>query len=131
MPVPPHLAPSWIKRRKIWIVLDCRCEICGEEFQLDQLIFHYVSARHVCGFEVNQLVEESILLLCPLCHHEIHTRQISIEEQLKIVSSRPSKIREQLGRILSYHPKPYTPPDTDLEQLYQEAKQVTQLIFGV
>ncbi|MDH7594205.1 MAG: HNH endonuclease [Methanomicrobiales archaeon] len=131
MTLPSHLIPSWIKRRKIWIALECRCEICGEEFHQDHTLLHYIPGSDVFSQKEEKLVEESILMLCLACHREIHARKISVVEQLKIVNSRSPDIREQIRRILSYHPKAYTPPDIDIEQQYEEAKQVTQLIFGV
>lgn len=130
MTLPRHLLPSWIKIKRIWIALDCRCEICGDEVQFNHLVLHHIPEGE--GESEDKLsLEGSMLALCSACHRELHAQCIDREEQLKLVISRLEELRERIRRILCHESKPYSPPDLDMEQLYEEAKQVGQLIFGV
>lgn len=133
MPLPIHLSLTPTKRKRIWLAIGCACEICGNDLRLEDFVIHHVrgdeSEREAA--EAEGSLERSILALCPECHRAIHAYHVPFHDQHALIKSRPHPVAEEIRAILSYQPRPYTPPDTDMEKLYDEAKNTTQLIFGV
>lgn len=120
-----------IKAKKIKLVVGSQCELCGREHSLDELGIHTMIDEEVAKQQLPADLEEFMLVLCTWCHWDLHAFSVPISEQEELIRERPELIRHQIREILAYTPKQYTPPDTDLEQFFLEARQTTQLIFGV
>lgn len=124
-------ATNPIKAKKIKLSVGSRCEICDREMALDDLEIH--TFINGADFERTHLpsLERFLLVLCSWCHWDLHAFDVTTADQEKLVEQRCEAIRQEIRKILAYISKSYTPPDTDLEQFFLEAKQVDQLIFGV
>jgi hypothetical protein len=130
VPLPRGLAPDHIKVRKIKLVLDRSCELCGGEWPVESLEIHAISGDRLRGRERPDL-EREILVLCSSCHRDLHEASLTVAEQKEILRYRPVEKRREIRRILGYTPKPYVPPDCDISGIYEEAIRVNTYIFGV
>ena len=77
------------------------------------------------------LLEREFLVLCSLCHRDVHEACLTVAEQKEILRYRPGDARREIRRILNYTPKPYVPPEPDISQIYEEAGRINTHIFGV
>ncbi|MEM2123925.1 MAG: hypothetical protein QXL43_01145 [Methanolinea sp.] len=110
------------RARRVKVALGCRCEICGDLLPPDALEVHSVPPR---GERENRedpaRLEGSVLFLCPRCHADVHEFDVPPRLQRRIVRARDPSAREEIRRILARVPRPYTPPETDIEEAYREA----------
>ncbi|MDD1672592.1 MAG: hypothetical protein LUO82_06295 [Methanomicrobiales archaeon] len=110
-----------IKAKKIKLVVSLRCELCGREHPLDELGIHTMIDEKVAQQQLPADLEGFLLVLCTWCHWDLHAFSVPISEQEELIRERPEMIRHQIRQILAYTPKPYTPPNTDMEQFFLEA----------
>jgi hypothetical protein len=61
-------------------------------------------------------LEREILILCSLCHRDVHEAPLTVAEQKEILRSRPRNRRREIKQILNFTPKPYVPPDQDISR---------------
>lgn len=120
-----------IKAKKIKLAVGSRCELCSREHMLDNLEIHTTIDEDVAQQHPPAALEGFLLVLCTWCHCDLHVFAVPTFDQQALIRERPEMVRQVIREILSYTPKPYTPPDTDMEQFFLDAKQTTQLIFGV
>jgi len=52
-----------------------------------------------------------LLVLCPRCHHDLHSFSVPLADQRELIAYRPYRVKQAIRAILGYRPKPYTPPD--------------------
>jgi hypothetical protein len=124
MELPLKLNP--VKERRVKHSVGCRCELCGEEYPSDLLEIHLLPQD---GRRVRPApdLQREILVLCPRCHREIHDCGVPRADQKTLVRSRPAGVRKDIRAILGYNPKPYTPPESDLAAIYEQAHQLSSL----
>jgi hypothetical protein len=120
-----------IRAKKIKLSVGSHCELCGRETALDNLEIHTFITDEEAGIYPLADLESYLLILCAWCHCDLHTFEVTNAEQTALVTQRNKGICREIREILAFVSKPYIPPDTDLEQLFLDAKQITQLIFGV
>jgi hypothetical protein len=111
-----------------------RCELCGSEEALDNLVVHTIVGKEA-GEEhpplgMEPCMEPFLLVLCFRCHGAMHAFDAPRGEQEALARQRPEPLRHKIRKILSYVPRPYTPPDTDMEEAYLVAC-TSHFRFGV
>ena len=124
---PARLNP--VKERRVKLSVGCICELCGEAFPPDLLEIHLLPGNGKHG-EPGPDLQREILVLCPPCHREIHACAVTRADQKTLVRSRPPRVRRAIRAILGYHPKPYSPPESDLAALYEDIRQFSTLFVN-
>lgn len=119
-----------VRGNRIKRAVGSRCELCGEEEALDNLVVHTITGEEEGGEQSPEVMEPFLLVLCFRCHNAIHAFHAPPGEQEGLASQRPEPLRHEIRRILSYVPRPYTPPDTDMEEAYLVAC-TSHFRFGV
>jgi hypothetical protein len=119
-----------IRGNRIKRAVDSRCELCGSEEALDNLVVHTIVGEEVREAQPPASMEPFLLVLCFRCHDSMHTFDAPRGEQEKLAQQRPEPLRREICRILSYVPRRYTPPDTDMEEAYLVAC-TSHFRFGV
>ena len=118
-----------VKAKRIKLAVGTSCEVCGYEGTLEDLEIHSFLDEAEDRYSLAEL-ERFLLILCTWCHWELHAYEISIREQEALVRDRPEPIREEIRTILAYVPKPYTPPEIDMEEAYREASSPHHYRYG-
>jgi len=118
----PAIPPVRIKR--IILAAGCRCELCGKEGQAADMEVHTIGPRGERTGEVTADREREILVLCPRCHQDLHEQDTGEEEQQALLSFRKAEVTEEIRKILSTKPKPYIPPEVDLEESFSGATRL-------
>jgi hypothetical protein len=103
------------------------CEWCRERYPLSHYEIHRIYHEGECPDNVISDPQKGILVLCPICHRLIHEDGVPAREQKEVVVNRPGPVRKQLRKILGYTPRPYTPPETDLERCYEDCFRIDSL----
>lgn len=108
-----------VQEKKLKLAVEGTCELCSEYFALHLLGIHRISRR--LYREMVRDPSTRILVVCHLCHHHIHRLPVRVKDQRAIVSRRSFFVRQDIRKILSYRPKPYSPPeDPDMSLMYDE-----------
>ncbi|MDH7593962.1 MAG: hypothetical protein QHG99_06390 [Methanomicrobiales archaeon] len=110
-----------IRAKRIKLAAACRCELCGDEMPLEWLELHTYPDGESLSEQTPAMQEGSLLVLCAECHRQLHLHGITVQEQEALVRERTPSISREITALLSYRPKPYTPPSVDLEESYREA----------
>jgi hypothetical protein len=109
-----------VKTKRIKIAAGSSCEICGRAEALENLEVHsFLEDPEDRYFPAD--LEQFLIILCHQCHGVIHSYPITLHDQELLVRQRPESIREIIRVILAYVPKPYTPPEIDMEDAFREA----------
>ena len=119
-----------IRGNRIKRAVGLRCELCGDEEALDNLVVHAIIGEEREKDQSPEVMEPFLLVLCSRCHNAIHAFDAPPGEQEALARQRPETLRHEIRRILSYIPRPYTPPDTDMEEAYLVAC-TSHFRFGV
>jgi hypothetical protein len=109
-----------VKVKRIKLAAESTCEICGRAGGQEALEVHSLLESGENRYSLADL-ERFLLVLCQNCHREVHFLLVPAEEQEMLVRQRTEDVREKIRTILRYNPKPYTPPDVDMEDAYREA----------
>jgi transcription elongation factor Elf1 len=82
MPLPSNLTLSFTTIKRIKMAVGCQCELCGQESPLILLEIHYIpgSSSMKKDVKVKELQRE-LLVLCPTCHHDIHSYPVTRADQ--------------------------------------------------
>jgi hypothetical protein len=115
-----------IRAKKIKLAVGSVCELCGRDASLDDLEIHTFRTEEEASAHPPADWERFLLILCTWCHWDLHAYEIPIAEQEAMVDERPQGVRCAIREILAHVARPYTPPDTDLEQLFLDTKQITR-----
>jgi hypothetical protein len=110
-----------IRGNRIKRAVGSRCELCGSEEALYNLVVHTIIGEEAGEEQPPGFMEPFLLVLCFRCHDAMHAFDASPGEQEELARQRPESLRREICRILSYVPRRYTPPDTDMEEAYLEA----------
>ena len=95
------------------------CEICSGYFAFQFLEIHRISRRQYR--EMARDPSTRILVVCRQCHDTIHHLPVRVKDQRAIAASRSFFTRQDMRRVLGYHPPPYTPPkEPELSVMYDE-----------
>ena len=119
-----------IRGNRIKRAVGSRCELCGDEEALDNLVVHVITGEEGGKDKSPEVMEPFLLVLCFRCHNAVHAFDAPPGEQEMLARQRPVPVREEICRILSYVPRPYTAPDTDMEEAYLVAC-TSHFRFGV
>ena len=114
----PSIPPVRIKR--IILATGCRCELCGKEILAADLEVHTIGAAGDRTGGSTADLERDLLVLCPRCHREVHEQAIGEDEQRALMAFRAAEVIEEIRKILSTKPKPYVPPEVDLEGTFTD-----------
>lgn len=110
-----------IRGKKIKLAVGLRCELCGTGKPPDYLEIHTFADEDPTLEIAPADLEGSLLVLCSRCHHDLHAFDTTSEQQELLVRERPVAVRDEIRKILVYVPRPYTPPETDMEEAFREA----------
>jgi hypothetical protein len=120
VPLPRHLALPPVKEKRIKLAAACRCELCNGDFSLAELEIHLIRGEEGPAPEPSNDLQRHILVLCTICHREIHRHAVTVPEQREILRSRAGRIRRAIRDILLYRPAPYvSPEDEDLPEEFE------------
>jgi len=119
-----------IRAKRVKIAVGCCCEICGSILPLEGLEIHALDPGREAMRAGTTPSGEEILVLCFRCHEDVHEFLLPLEEQAWIVGMRDAEKRKKIREILSYVPRSYTPPESDIEEAYREACS-SRFRFGV
>jgi len=108
-----------VRQKRIVIAAECRCELCGEEHFAADLEVHVI--REPSGEAPPADLERDLLVLCSRCHRDVHEQETGEEEQRALLAYRPPEVTGEIRAILSTRPKPYSPPEVDLEETFADA----------
>ena len=111
MPLPPRLALSEAKAKRIKMAGGCSCELCGESRALPELEIHLVPMPGRPPSRRKLDLQSLILVVCPRCHHDLHAFSVPLADQRELIAYRPYRMKQAIRAVLGYRPKPYIPPD--------------------
>ncbi|MDD1653130.1 MAG: HNH endonuclease [Methanomicrobiales archaeon] len=114
----PAIPPVRIKR--IILAAGCRCELCGKEVLADDMDVHTIGAAGGKTGNATADLEREVLVLCPRCHRDVHEQGTGEEEQRALLAFRRSEVADEIRKILATKPKPYVPPEVDLEGTFTD-----------
>ena len=107
------------EEKKIKIIADSTCEVCGVFTPSEDLEIHLIS--HRMTNEEKRDPSLRVLVTCRSCHSRIHTIPVPTRSQRIISRGRDFFVRRDIRKLLGYIPKPWTPPETiDLAQIYED-----------
>jgi hypothetical protein len=113
------MAITPVQEKKCKIAVENTCERCHDYFPASRLELHLISRR--IYREMVRDPSARILVVCQLCHEDIHTLPVPVKKQRVSVERRGFYIRRDLRRVLGYKPVPYCAPNSiDLAQVYEE-----------
>ncbi len=107
-----------IRGNRIKRAVGSRCEVCGCEEYLENLVVHTIIEEEEAFGHPPDCMEPFLLILCFQCHEAIHALDAPRHSQEALTMQRPEPLRREIRRILASVPRPYTPPDTDMEEAY-------------
>lgn len=110
-----------IRAKRINLAAEARCELCGKEEGLDDLEIPSLIDEEAADKVPLHERESFLLVLCPRCHHDLHRFSAPLDEQQILIQMRREDIRQKIRVLLSYVPRSYTPPDSDMEEVYRDA----------
>ena len=119
-----------IRGNRIKRAVGSRCELCGDEEAVDNLVVHTIIGKEGEKDQSPEVMEPFLLVLCFRCHDAIHAFDAPTGEQERLAKQRPEPVRKEIRRILTSVPRPYTAPDTDMEEAYLVACR-SHFRFGV
>jgi hypothetical protein len=125
----PAIPPVRIKR--IILATGCRCELCGKEILAADLEVHTIGPAGDRTGESTADLERELLVLCPRCHHDVHEEGVGDEDQRALLAFRRPEVTEEIRKILSTKPKPYVPPEVDLEEAFSSATRLDTQYRGM
>ena len=109
-----------VRQKRIVIAAGCRCELCGEEHFAADLEIHVIREPSGGAPPPPAEMEREILVLCSRCHQDVHEQETGEAEQRALLAYRPPEVIEAVRAILSTRPKPYSPPEVDLEETFAD-----------
>ncbi len=108
-----------VQEKKCKIAVENICERCHDYFPASLLELHLISRR--IYREMRRDPSARILVVCNICHADIHDIPVPVKKQRAIVEKRGFYIRRDLRQVLGYKPAPYCAPNSvDLAQAYEE-----------
>jgi hypothetical protein len=108
-----------VQEEKCKTAVENTCERCHDYVPASHLELHLISRR--IYREMARDPSARILVVCHLCHTEIHSIPVTVKKQRAIVKRRGFYVRRDLRRVLGYTPAPYAAPDSiDLAVIYEE-----------
>lgn len=115
-----------VKAKKIKMAVGSACELCGRDYPLRDLEIHLIQGGMFAEQAASDLCR-NLLVLCPSCHYAIHDHRCPVKDQHHLVRYRSEGIAEAIRQILAHRPKPYRPPDVDMERIFYDATQIDML----
>jgi len=103
-----------IRAKKIILAVGHRCELCGSEQALDDLLIDTFLDEDLAEEHPPSHMEGFLLVLCFRCHSDLQEFKVPGEELDILIRQRDEAVRQKIREILEYNPKPYTPPDVDI-----------------
>ena len=119
-----------IRGNRIKRAVGSQCEVCGTKEALENLVVHTIIEEGEGNEHSPGSMEPYLLVLCFRCHDAIHALDTPRSSQEALAWQRPEPLHRQIRQILSSVPRPYTPPDTDMEEAYLVAC-TSHFRFGV
>jgi len=119
-----------IRGNRIKRAAGSRCELCGKEEAVDNLVVHTIIGDEEVYEYSPGCMEPFLLVLCFRCHEAVHVFAAPEDEQEALALQRPAAVRRVIRHILAAVPRPYTPPGTDIEEAYRDACS-SRFRFGV
>jgi len=110
-----------IRARKVKEAVGSKCELCGKISNTDDLEVHtFIDPGKEQEMPAEEL-ECFLLVICQRCHEDLHNLVAGSRAQEILVRQREESVRKKIRAILGYSPRPYNPPDSDVEGAYKDA----------
>ena len=90
-----------VRGNRIKRAVDLRCELCGSEEALDNLVVHTIVGEGVREAQPTASMEPFLLVLCFKCHDAMHAFDAPPGEQEALARQRPEPVHREICRILS------------------------------
>lgn len=119
-----------IRAKKVKLATGCCCELCGSSLPLEGLEIHTFSPGKQSVPPQPVVLEEHLLVLCARCHADIHESYLPVADQEWLVRMRDAHKKKEICAVIGYVPRRYIPPESDIEEVYQEACS-SRFRFGV
>ncbi len=108
-----------VQEKKCKRAVENTCERCHDYFPASDLEIHLISRR--VYHEMARDPSARILVVCHICHNDIHSIPVTVKKQRGIAAKRGFYTRRDLRRVLGYRPASYCAPDSiDLAVIYEE-----------
>jgi len=121
MSTPRFLLEHPLRARKVKEAVGSKCELCGKISNTDEIEVHtFIDTGKEQEMPAEEL-ECFLLVLCSRCHDDLHDLPAGCEAQEMLVRQREESVRKKIRAILGYSPRPYNPPDSDIEEAYKDA----------
>ena len=108
-----------VARWKIKLAAGSCCELCNGRFPTSNLRIHLIRPGWKPGMTGDP--QGAFLVLCLTCHQSVHSCSLPLPDQRDLLRHREKTVKRAIRRILRYIPKPYTPPEYDLAEVYDRA----------
>ena len=88
------------KQRKIKEAVGSKCELCGKKYPLRNLKIHHIVEVHTASGSKDLNSPGNLLVLCSICHDDVHHKPVPKTKQKEIVRKRPENIKKEISAIL-------------------------------
>ncbi|MDD3915259.1 MAG: HNH endonuclease signature motif containing protein [Bacteroidales bacterium] len=93
------------KQRKIKEAVGSKCELCGKKYPLRNLKLHHITEVHKASDNKDLNTPGNLLVLCSICHDDVHYKPVPKTKQKEIISKRSEKVKKEISAILRDRPK--------------------------
>ncbi|WP_292364618.1 HNH endonuclease signature motif containing protein [Methanoculleus sp. UBA208] len=88
------------KQRRIKEAVGSKCELCGKKYPLRNLKIHHIVEVHTASGSKDLNSPGNLLVLCSICHDDVHHKPVPKTKQKEIVRKRSEHIKKEISAIL-------------------------------
>lgn len=88
------------KQRKIKEAVGSKCERCGKKYPLRNLKIHHIVEVHKASGSKDLNTPGNLLVLCSICHDDVHYKPVTKAKQKEIIRKRSKNIKKEISAIL-------------------------------
>jgi len=100
------------KQRRIKEAVGSKCELCGKKYPLRNLKIHHIVEVHKASGSKDLNSPGNLLVLCSICHDDVHHKPVPKTKQKEIVRKRSEKVKKEISAILRDRAKVNVTSDT-------------------
>lgn len=93
------------KKKNIMAAVGNKCEICRKKFPQRNLKIHHIDEVAKASGAKDLNTQSNLLVLCSLCHDDVHHKPIPKSTQKGWVQKRPDSVKTEIRSILRNRPK--------------------------
>lgn len=88
------------KKNKIKAAVGNKCEKCGKKFPQRNLKVHHIEEASKASGSKDLNTPSNLLVLCSLCHDDVHHKPIAKSNQKGWIRKRPESVKTEIRSIL-------------------------------